>query len=254
VIAHRCRGYGTPDQSPQAIAAALRNGAHVHLAAYLSADGKWVVPRLSGLSDERAARRAHTTTAARLDALPLEHALALVAAHAPNGPRQMLYLEAKDTGNERALVAALTRLDMLDRTVLLAWEPEVLRRAHGLAPSLFLGLAFVPLGHAVARSRAVTHREYPRRKVRLAFDPAQSFDALPGIGKTPVRTLADVSLPLSCVCIPAVLCRSRTIAAARSRGARVVAYGVYNNLLLRVLRRRGVDAILTNHALTLTGC
>ncbi len=238
-----------PEQSPQAIAAALKSGASIHLETRLSADGRWVVmqgtPR--GVSEASSVARVHARSAAksRSVALPLEHVLAIIAARATDGSTMTLYLEAKDVGGERALVASLVRMDLIERTVLVAWEPRILERAHKIAPRLRLGIAYAPLERSLARSRATTHRVQPRRRVHLAYDPAQRFDALPGIGVTPVHTLSDISgLPLSVVVVHALLCSHKLLDAAHARNARVIAYGLPARLGSGVLARRGVSGAL----------
>jgi len=257
VIAHRCRGFSVPEQTPQAIAAALARGVRVHLETRLASDGRWVVIQGApkGVSESALVARVHARSAAqsRSFALPVEHVLAIVAAHLPPGDEPILYLEVKDLGEERALVASLTRMGLLERTVLLAWEPRILERAHKIAPRLRLGIAYAPLERSLGGSRAATHGVRPRKQVRLTYDPAQRFDALPGIGVTPVHTLSDIaSLPLYAVVVHALLCSHRLLDAAHARGARVIAYGLPARLGLGVLARRGVRGALVERSGTLT--
>ncbi len=252
IIAHRCRGYGAQEQSPRAIRDALADGASVHLAARLTGDGKWVV--ITGPDDHGSVRRVHLNAAARSRgiAIPIEHALAAIAAH--GNRTATLYLEVKDTGGERSLLSSIDRLGLGARTILVSWEPQTLRRLHTIAPAARLGIAFVPLERSLRSARAITHREHPRARIRLAYDPALRFDALPGVGGTPVRALADdalVGIPLAAVLVPAILSRHVTIGRVHARGARLIAWGAHNRLVLRVLRARGVDGVLSDHASTL---
>ncbi len=248
IFSHRCRGFGFKENSIRAVRKALQSRVDgVEVDVRLTRDKKWVVIHNPFYrNEENTVRRIHehTFSQVRREVVELDAILALYAAL---GEGKELMIDVKDVGETRQLVGLVRRHGLQDSVVIIAWEPEVLRRVRREAPELRIGLSYVPLPHSVRRFKGVVAPPSKRRFV-LSFNKAHSFDE--GLlGKTHQHFLSELpDLPLFSIQVPALLCRKRLVSKAHERNTRVVAFTVNRTITKRLLERQGVDGVLTDFA------
>lgn len=253
IISHRARGFGHPENSEKAIRAALQSQAHaLEIDLRLTKDFKWVaLHNPYRRSEERQVHAVHERTLAQLrrEVIDLDSILALFSAF---GAGKELFLDVKDVGEQRQLVRIIKRHKVEDRVVVIGWEPEVLRKVHAIDPKMRIGFSYVPLHSYLSGIRMKPAVPLSRSGYLLSFNEWQSFDARFSIGRTHQHYLAQLpSLPLYSIQVPGVFCSSRLVQEAHQRGIKVIPFliggmGVNVRIIAALLRRRGVDGILTD--------
>jgi glycerophosphoryl diester phosphodiesterase len=247
VIAHRCLGFDEPENSLKAVQLALRSPVTgIEIDVRLTKDLKWVVIHNPfHKSEERSVIRVHERTYGQLrrEVIPLDTVLALFAAY----PTEQLFIDVKDVGEEKQIIKMLHHYGIADRAVIIAWEPEILRRVHERDPAAKIGLSYVPIHSALKYIKGSINKPLSRHGVLLHFNEAHSFDVKHSVGNTSQHYLSDLpQLPLYSIQVPAMLCSGKLVREAHVRGIRVYPFQV-TPLNYLLLRRAKVDGIITNH-------
>ena len=253
MIAHRCNGFGLPENSLKAFRAALAAPVDgIEFDVRLTKDRKWVAihdPFLK--NEERRVMRIHERLYSQLknDVTPLDTLLALFAAY----PKSELFIDVKDVGEEKQIIKSIRRYGLLENARIIAWEPEVLRRVHARDPEVKIGMSFVPMNDSLRFIRGEINRPLTKHGVLMAFNKEQSFDKLHGIGRTKHHYLVDLpTLPLYSIQPPTLLCTKRLVRRAHERGIKVYPFGVTRfNVMLA--RRANVDGFITNAPMRFIG-
>jgi glycerophosphoryl diester phosphodiesterase len=249
VISHRCRGFAHPENSLRAVRAALASKADaIEIDVRLTKDRKWVVVHNPFVKEERAVLRVHERLASQIkaEATRLDKMLALFAA---DGNGKTLFIDVKDVGEERQLVRFIAEYGIKDATVVIAWEPEVLRRVHAIDASVRLGLSYVPIHSSLGGIVGSLEKPLSRHGVLMRFNALHSFDASHSVGKTHQHYLASLpALPLHSIQVPDMFCSSKLVTLAHKRGLKVYPFTVNSRINLALLRSRGVDGFLTDCA------
>jgi glycerophosphoryl diester phosphodiesterase len=213
----------------------------VSMGVRLTKDRKWVVLSNPFFKDEeRSVQRVHTSPAGKLrrEVLLLDQVLALFATH----PRQSLYLDVLDIGEERQLVKLVKQYGLEQQVVFISWEQEVLRRIHVRDATLRLGFSFVPVGDSLHYVRGLTPVPRSPKGVLLAFNPLHSFTA-----KHKPDNAANLSsvpdLPLYSLQVPAGGCTKKFVTLAHKHGCKVYAFQA-TRLQSLLLKRSGADGAI----------
>ena len=172
---------------------------------------------------------AHDPRRVRADSPPLEAALGFFAETADVG----LHLDLTSAGHERALVDALLRHGLLDRTLVTSPLLAPLATLHGLEPSLRLGVGDPHDRFGLSGRRVLAPAVLAAvGSLRLAL-PLRIAGLLR-------RTGASVASLHHLVVTRAAVRR------AHAEGAAVIAWTVNHRPTLRALVRAGVDGIVTD--------
>jgi glycerophosphoryl diester phosphodiesterase len=247
VISHRCLGFGHPENTLKAIRDALASAVDgIEVDLRLTKDRKWVIiynPFLK--SEERKVMRVHEHTFSRLrqEAMQLDTFLALAAVEGS----KRLVLDIKDVGEEKQILKLLDHYNLFDRTILISWEPEVLKRLHARLPGLKLGFSYVPIASSLRYVKGSVSKPLSKYGVLMSFNSLHSFDVKHKIGKHH-HFLSDIpDLPLYSIQVPAFLCSNDLVMRAHAKGVRVIPFGVNSRLTYLLLKRRKIDGIITNN-------
>jgi len=252
ILSHRCRGFGHPEHSVRAIREALLSPVDgIEIDIRLTKDLKWVVIHNPFTKNEAGQiQRVHAQPFHKLkkEILPLDTVLAMFAAL---GGGKELYIDMKDVGEIKQLTKMIDRHNIKDRTIIIGWEPEILKRVHKIDPVQRLGLSFVPIHRSTNGARAIVHKPLTRHGVLLSFNSLHSFDVKFSIGKTHQHYLSDLpNLPLHCIQVFSLFCSADLVKKAHARGLKVIAFVVNNRISFSLLKRRNVDGILSNEPRT----
>lgn len=251
IYSHRCLGFGHPENSMHALRDALASDVEgIEIDIRLTKDRKWVVVHNPFFIDEkRNVERVHTKTYGQIrrEVTLLDTMLAYIAARSTGTKHKTLFLDVKDVGEERQIARMLTQYDLIADTVVIAWEPEVLRRIKRIEPSIRAGLSYVPIHSTLTFLQGEIKRPIGKHKAVLTFNKEHSFDARHSEGHSKQHYLATLpDIPLSTIQVYAPLCSAKLVRLAHERGIKVIAFTVNNRVLAALLKRRGVDGILTN--------
>jgi glycerophosphoryl diester phosphodiesterase len=240
-------GFGHPENSLKALRQALTSNVHgIELDLRLTKDHKWVVmhnPFFKG--EEQKVLKIHQSTLSRLrrEVLPLDTALALIA----TDEKKTLFLDVKDVGEEKQILKMLENYGLLDRTIIISWEPEVLRRVYNRNSGVKLGFSYVPIASGLRYIKGSISKPLTKYGVLMSFNALHSFDAKHKVGKTQQHFLSDLpDLPLYSIQIPQFLCNSALVSKAHNRGFKVFPFNVNSRLTYLLAKRRGADGVLTN--------
>ncbi len=158
----------------------------------------------------------------------LDDALALVAARSGDG--FLLDLDVKTAGAEDALVAALRRHGLVERTLVSSFHPEVLRACRTLEPALRLGISYPD-------DRRGIGRRLPEPVIRGGLLALRA--ALPArIGRLAATSGAGAAMLHHLVLSRATLTRCRRL------GLAVFAWTVNDPDALRRVVDLGVDGVI----------
>ena len=249
VIAHRCLGFGHKENSVRALQAAMASEVDgIEIDVRLTKDHKWVVIHNPFFkSEERSVVRIHDHTHAqvRREVNKLDTMLALSAAY--HGEK-LVFIDVKDVGEERQVVRMIQHYGLHKRAIVIAWEPEVLRRVHAIDPDILLGFSYVPIHSSLAYVKGSINKPLSRHGVLLSFNREHSFDGKFAQGKTRQHYLAHLpELPLYSIQVPAAFCSQKLVRLAHAKNMRVYPFGVSTAIGSTLLRRRGIDGFLTKH-------
>ncbi|MDD9953127.1 MAG: hypothetical protein OXR66_02220 [Candidatus Woesearchaeota archaeon] len=229
IFSYNCRGFGDGVRALRAACAAAVDG--MVFDCRLTKDGKWVVP----LQDTQLlAHRIHTRvfTALQQEVLALDAVLALTSALAPN---KQVMLTMKDVGEERALAR------LAHDCVIVAWDTQFLERFHAISPATRLGIAYAPMRTALPDVHKTS-----QKGMRLQYDPMERFDAGLHFGKVQHEYLLDMpNIPIHTAFVHGLFCSSKLVERAHAKGVQLIAFLVDTKLSAGLLRRRGVDGIVT---------
>jgi len=254
IIAHRCRGFGFPENSIRAIRAALTAPIDaIEIDIRLTKDHKWVAIHNPFYTNEkRSVQHVHDHTLAKVkrEVVPLDMVLALFSAL---GEGKELFIDVKDVGEARGLVRLLKRHKVLERTIVIAWEPEILKRVHKEEPQLRLGFSYVPIFERLRDMSGTLQKPLSKHGILLHFNELHSFDRRFPIGKTHQHYLSELpDLPLYSIQVFGLLCSSNLVERAHKKRLKVYPFTVNNKLTARLLRGRNVDGFLTDDAKAFT--
>ena len=217
----------------------------------LTKDHKWVVVHNPFFkSEEKMIYQVHEQnyTQLRREVTRLDHVLALFAAH---GNGKELMVDVKDVGEERQLVRLIQNYGLEKQVIVIGWEPEILRRVHKIEPSIRLGLTYIPIHSTLKMLRGTINRPVGAHKVILNFNAEQSFSAKTSKGLTHHHYLSTLpDLPLHCIQVREAFCSSKLVKLAHEKGFKVYPFVVNTRLGAALLKRRGVDGIITNYPKT----
>ncbi len=248
VIAHRCLGFGFRENTVQAMQAAISSPVRmIEFDVRLTKDRKWVVIHNPFLKTEKQIVfqvHEHTYSKLKREVTLLGHMLALFAAH---GEGKELMIDVKDVGEERQLVRLIQQSDVQERVIVIAWEPEVLRRVHKLEPSIRLGLSYVPIHSALKLVKGTMPERVSRHHIVMKFNTEQRFDMKKRVGFTNQHYLSSLpDLPLYSIQVYHRFCSSKLVKLAHTKGWKVYPFVVNTRLEGALLKRRGVDGLLSD--------
>ncbi len=228
VIAHRCRGFGAPENSEAAVWRALASPAdELEVDLRGTKEGRLVVWHDPVYRDSQGMRwRLSRTPLRRLERaglLSLERLLRIVAWQ---GAGKRLNLDLKTPGLEEELVAAIRHHRLEGRVLLVSWNAASLERLHALAPELSLSLSFAP--------KVENRNGYPYR-------PAVRLPRILRQGRVPLATvnLAPLRFPVTGMLVRRI----------RRLGPEVVVCNVDSARGNERLARLGVQGTMTNRPL-----
>jgi glycerophosphoryl diester phosphodiesterase len=145
VIAHRCLGFGHPENSEAALRAALAGDIdEVEIDFRATHDGELVASHWDLFFDQyrlpRLVSRASLLTNQARGLMSLEQCLEIFA---ELGAGKRLRIEVKSPGAEHAVCEAITRYAILDRVVVVSWNPKVLHTLRTISSSLELSFSYI---------------------------------------------------------------------------------------------------------------
>ncbi len=230
IIAHRCRGFGEPENTEAALWCALCSPAdEIEVDVRNTKDRRVVVYHDPEYRDAQGT----TWTISRTPLFRLERAglmsldtLLRIFKH--QGAGKLLNVDVKTPGLEQELIAAIRHHSLEDRVIVVSWIGSTLEKVHSLAPELQLGLSFAPK----LRSNHGNGRPYPAA-VRLPLLLRQ--------GRIPIKTvnLAPVTFSVS----------QSLVNRLRRCGVQVVVCNVDTPEANDRLAKIGVSATMTNRPL-----
>jgi glycerophosphoryl diester phosphodiesterase len=190
-VAHRGASALAPENSLAAVEAALAAAVDIVELDVLAVDG--------GL------RLAHSAAQLQPDSPALDDALKLFARTAP--PRIWLDLDVKTPGHEEGIMRAVAAHDLLERTLVTSFHPQVLREARRLEPGIATGLAYPNDRHGLSERRPFGALVRPGLRVLRAALPAR-------IGRMLAAAGAEAAMLHHALVTPKVVARCRTAGAA----------------------------------------
>lgn len=213
-IGHRGAAAREPDNSLAGIELALEAGLDGVEIDVVAGSGRLLV--------------AHSLAELRPSSPGLDEALALVAARADDG--FLLDLDVKTAGREDALVAAIRRHGLVERTLVSSFHGDVLRACRALEPGLRLGFSYPD-------DRLGLGRTLPEPAIRAGLVALRA--ALPArIGGMARRTGARAAMLHHLVLSRAAMVRCRRL------GLAVFAWTVNDSDALRRMVELGVDGVI----------
>jgi glycerophosphoryl diester phosphodiesterase len=247
VYAHRCIGFGHPENSLMALRAALQSSVHgVEIDVRLTKDLKWVTlhdPLVK--SEELRVLRVHDHNYSYLRRVttPLETMLAVIS----SVPDKHVLIDVKDIGEEKTIIKLIRQYELLDRATVIAWEPEVLRRIHARDQQVRLGFSYVPIHSTLRYVRGSINKPLSRYGWLLHFNAMHSFDVKHTVGVSHQHYLSSLpDLPLVSIQVPAHFCTTKLVRLAHEKNIKVIPFAV-NPLNYLLLRRRGINGLITNY-------
>lgn len=253
IIAHRCRGFGHPENTFRAFRSALHSSVDgVEIDLRLTKDRKWVVTHNPGFrSEESQDLRLHQKTFRQIrnEVTALD---ALLATFSAFGEGKLLFLDVKDVGEEKSLLRLLHRHGVADQAIIIGWEYAILQRIHSLDPTIRIGFSYVPLHRSMKKFRASSRTPITRLNILVSVNAPENFDESTAVGHTHQHYLSELpSLPLYSIQVPGVVCSPRLVRDAHARKILVIPFfsgnaGVNNRIVASALKRIGVDGILTD--------
>lgn len=252
IYSHRCLGFGEPENTMRALRAALASVVDgVEFDVRLTKDKKWVVIHNPFFkNEERTVERVHMKTynQVKREVTLLDSVLAFISVHG-NGKRVMI--DVKDVGEEKQIIRMIHTYGLRDTATIIAWEPEVLRRVRERDEKIQIGLSYVPIHSSMKFIKGTVKERISKHKAIMNFNAMHRFDAKFGVGHTSQHYLATIpDLPLASVQVFAAFCSKKLVRNAHERGMNVIPFVVNSRINAALLRRRGVDGILTNHPMT----
>jgi len=249
IFSHRCLGFGHKENSFHAFRAALdSNIGGIEIDIRLTKDHKWVVIHNPFFkSEEKSVLHIyeHTYNQIKREITLLDTMLAFFVTHSKN---KQIMIDVKDVGETRQLVKLIKHYGIEQQAIILAWEPEILRRVHAFAPELRLGLTYVPIHSSITYIKGETSKPLSKHRIVMRFNAEQSFNAKFKHGVTHHHYLATLpELPLYAIQVPASWCSSKLVKLAHEKNMKVFPFGVKTRLGTLLLKRQGVDGILTDY-------
>jgi glycerophosphoryl diester phosphodiesterase len=241
-------GFGHQENSIHALRAALQSAVGgIEFDIRLTKDRKWVAIHNPFFeNEERAVKRVHEHSymQIRREVTLLDSMLAVCWAYPSN---KLIMIDVKDVGEEKQIVRMIRKYDLQRQVVVIAWEPEVLRRVHALDPAIRIGFSYVPIHSSLTYIKGSVSQPLSRHGVLLRFNAEHSFDTKFKQGKTHQHYLATIpELPLFSVQVPSLLCTSKLTKLAHEHGMKVFPFGVRTAVGAVLLKSRGADGFLTN--------
>jgi|GEM_PF-2303675 len=256
IISHRCNGFGHPENSLVALDAALGSSVDmVEIDIRLTKDSRWVVMHNPFLTERRKTLRVHEHqySVLKAEAALLDTMLARIA-RLKRGVTKTIMIDVKDVGGERSLVAMLRKHKLGKRVIVIAWEPEILRRVHALAPKLRIGLSYVPIHSTMTFLKGALDTPLSRHNVLPRFNCDCHFTNHLGKGVVHQHYLSYIpDLSLYSIQVPARLCTKKLIDIAHKRSIKVYPFIVDSNSLVSRLQVIGVDGIMTDKPAMILG-
>ncbi len=178
IVAHRCLGFGAPENSAQALRCAIQSTVDVvELDVRTASDGEFVVchdPWFRG-KDGRVflVSRATSTELQESGILTLKAALSIYRSN-PASPR--LAIDVKVFGSESKLLLLLRSFGLADKVLIISWDERVLLRISRLAPETKLSHSFFqylrlwrgfPVGFSSRPPKFVCDRLVPLESVNV---------------------------------------------------------------------------------------
>jgi glycerophosphoryl diester phosphodiesterase len=216
-VAHRGASALAPENSLAALDAALAASVDVVELDVLAADGVLRLAHSAGQLHEESPR--------------LEEALELFAARSP--ARMWLDLDVKTGGHEVALMDAVAAHDLLRRTLVTSFHPEVLRAARRIHPEVATGLAYPNDRYGLSERRPFELFVNPGLTVLRAALPAR-------IGRMLTAAGAEAAMLHHALVTP------RLVARCRAAGAAVFAWTVETRDDLARVLAAGADGVIAN--------
>jgi glycerophosphoryl diester phosphodiesterase len=216
-VAHRGASALATENSLAAVEAALAAAVDIVELDVLAVDG--------GL------RLAHSAAQLQPDSPALEDALELFARTAP--PRVWLDLDVKTPGYEEGIMRAVCAHDLLERTLVTSFHPQVLREARRLEPRIATGLAYPNDRHGLSERRPFEAFVGPGLRVLRAALPAR-------IGRMLAAAGADAAMLHHALVTPKVVAR------CRDAGAAVFAWTIETREDLSRVLAAGADGAIAN--------
>ena len=216
-VAHRGASALAPENSLAAIEAALTAAVDIVELDVLAVDG--------GL------RLAHSDGQLQPDSPKLDDALELFAQTAP--PRMWLDLDVKTPGHEERIMGAVAAHDLLERTLVTSFHPQVLREAKRLEPGIGTGIAYPNDRHGLSERRPFGALVGPGLRVLRAALPAR-------IGRMLAAAGADAAMLHHALVTPKV------VAGCRAAGAAVFAWTIETRDDLERVLAAGADGAIAN--------
>ena len=216
-VAHRGASALAPENSLSALEAALAADVDMVELDVLALDG--------GL------RLAHSAGQLEPDSPSLEEALELFARQA----RQQVWLDldVKTPGHGEAIMRAVAARDLLERTLVTSFYPQVLREVRRLAPGIATGIAYPNDRHGLSERRPLDALVGLGLRVLTAALP-------PRIGRMLARAEADAAMLHHALVTPRVVSR------CREAGASVFAWTIETPEELRRVLAAGADGAIAN--------
>ena len=248
IYSHRCLGFGKLENSIQALQAALFSTVDgIEFDVRLTKDHKWVTLHNPFFkSEERSVLRVHTKTYNQIkrEVTLLDTMLALFATHSKE---KLLMIDVKDVGEEKQLVRMIQKYDLYDQITIIAWEPEILRRVYARDKDIKLGFSYIPIHSTLTFVKGRAKEPLSRYKVVMNFNAMHRFDEKFSKGYSNQHYLSTIpDLPLASIQVFAPFCTEKLVKRAHEKGIKVMPFVVNTRLMTVLLRRRGVDGILTN--------
>jgi glycerophosphoryl diester phosphodiesterase len=216
-VAHRGASALAPENSLAAVEAALAAGVDIVELDVLAVDG--------GL------RIAHSVAQIQPDSPALEDALELFGGTAH--PRIWLDLDVKTPGHEEGIMRAVAAHDLLERTLVTSFYPQVLREAKRLEPGIATGLAYPNDRHGFSERRPFGAFVGPGLRVLRAVLPVR-------IGRMLAAAGADAAMLHHALVTPKVVAR------CRAAGAAVFAWTIETRDDLSRVLAAGADGAIAN--------
>lgn len=266
LLSHRARGWGAPEHSPDALAAALRAGVpYIEVDTRVSRDGQVFLHHDAAARSRGGGRVRLASHAARSiddrvqpSLLTLDAALDLV--RSSGSPDQRLCIDVKDCGFERQHVDAVSRAGLEDRVVWVSWIPQVLARLSRMAPGpLFLSHTNLLQYPVLARVARPWRRSIRRWGPFVLQGEARHGDELEHLAHGYQHSLVCDGLPSNLadtlarsgggVCLHYLLGGARVGEFCRDRGLRLWLFTARNpGHFLRLARRDDVDVVFSDDA------
>jgi glycerophosphoryl diester phosphodiesterase len=254
IVSHRGCGYGFVENSLRAVKAALASPCDgVEIDIRLTKDKQFVlchdtfIDRISKshgiIGDMTLAQLRTKKLIDNQTFCALEDVLKLVQTY-----RKPLYIELKDYGQEKKLVALLKKYDCLDYVWILSWNPLILELIKELHPRIKTAFAYVPLPRILSLVRWRRHTHFDGDKVQVNINRFSKLNA------TEVSLCVYSWLPpvnIDAIMVPAHMMRRSLIRICKKRDIKLINFNVNTKSLFTKLKRLGVDTVIGDRPLAL---